>query len=76
MRISSIGILRDITEIQNFFEELKAEKNRLNDVLNLANIIFMVIDDKNKIRLINEYGCKILGYEKNDLLRYINRKNF
>ncbi len=68
VRISSIGILRDITEIQNFFEELKAEKNRLNDVLNLANIIFMVIDDKNKIRLINEYGCKILGYEKNELI--------
>ncbi len=68
VRKYSIGVLRDITEIQIYVEDLKNEKNKLNEVLDLANIIFMVTDEKNIIRLINQNGCKVLGYEKSELL--------
>ncbi len=73
---SSIGILSDITDIQSLIEELKEEKNRLNEVLDLANIIFMVIDGNNTIKLINQYGCKVLGYSKDELLNSSIEKLF
>ena len=72
----SIGFLRDITEIQNHVEELKNEKNKLNEVLDLANILFMVIDSDNIIRLINQNGCKVLGYEKVELINSSIEKIF
>ncbi len=76
VRKYSIGILRDITEIQMFVEKLKAEKNKINEVLDLANIIFMVIDDKNIIKLINQNGCSVLGYQKSELLNSSIEKIF
>ncbi len=76
VRKSSIGILSDITEIQSMVEELKEEKNKLNEVLDLANIIFMVIDGNNVIKLINQFGCMVLGYPREDLLNSSIEKIF
>ncbi len=72
----SIGILRDVTKIQDFVDELENEKNSLNEMLDLANIIFIVTDEKNIIRLINQNGANVLGYTKEELINFHIEKIF
>ena len=40
----SIGILRDITQLKEVFNNLTFEKNNLNTIIDLADVIFTVID--------------------------------
>ncbi|MEO8400026.1 MAG: PAS domain-containing sensor histidine kinase, partial [Ignavibacteriaceae bacterium] len=67
-RTLSIGVLRDVTEFHNSVEELKKEKDKLGSILDLANTIFVVVDEHSKIKLINKKGCSVFGYDKNELI--------
>lgn len=48
-------------------EELRIERNRLDQYLEIAEVIFLVLDREGKVRLVNRKGCEILGYEKNEI---------
>lgn len=64
----SIGVLRDITDLNNLISKLYDEKVYLDSVLELTEIIFVLLDKKNEIKFINTKGQEILGYESADLL--------
>ncbi|MHA1198992.1 MAG: PAS domain S-box protein, partial [Candidatus Heimdallarchaeaceae archaeon] len=49
-------------------KELKKEKEKLKQYLEIAEIIFLVIDSNEKISLINKKGCEILECEEEDII--------
>jgi len=51
-------ILRDLKQSE---ERLLVEKNRAETYLNIAGVLFVVIDVSEKVVLINRRGCEMLG---------------
>jgi PAS domain S-box-containing protein len=68
MRKNSIGILRDVTESHESFQQLQEEKSKLNSILDLAEVIFIMVDGQDRITLINNKGCKEFGYTKKEII--------
>jgi PAS domain S-box-containing protein len=48
--------------------ELKAEKERAQGYLDVAEVIILIQDAEGRVELINRKGCQILGYESNELV--------
>ncbi|WP_281542235.1 sensor histidine kinase [Maribacter aestuarii] len=65
--------MQDVTEIreaealQQQHEDLQEEKERIARYLNLAPVIFLLLDNEYRVQLINQKGCDLLGYEKHAL---------
>lgn len=49
-------------------EKLKEERDRAQNYLDIAGVIFLVIGADQKVKLINKKGCEILGYEEREIL--------
>ena len=64
----SIGILRDITPLKEVFNNLTFEKNNLNTIIDLADIIVTVIDKNENLLKVNKKGVEITGYSEEELL--------
>jgi PAS domain S-box-containing protein len=66
-RIYSTGVLKDITSFQNNINKLKDDKNKLDAILKLAEVIFIIADSNGKINLINNKGCEVFNckFEEN-----------
>ena len=62
--------LRDVTyekrtlELEEANNALKQEKERTQQYLDLAPVIFLVLDPEQNVQMINEAGCELLGIEK------------
>ena len=62
--------MQDITEIreaeilQQQHKDLQSEKEKIQRYLNLAPVIFLLLDNEYKVEMINQKGCDLLGYEK------------
>jgi len=54
-------ILRDLKQSE---EKLLIEKNRAETYLNIAGILFVVIDSSANVVLMNRRGCEILGCDR------------
>lgn len=67
-RLNSIGVLRDVTALHKFINQLHEEKNRLDSILEVAEMIFVVIDQNETIHFINRKGSEILGYKKEEII--------
>jgi len=61
-------IARDITEAKQIQAALKKEKETLRQYLEVAGVMFLVLDKKGSVRLINKKGCEILGYAENEII--------
>ena len=61
------AIVREITERKLAEEEIKREKNITQNYLDIAEVIFLVLDENMKVKLINKKGCDILGYSENEI---------
>lgn len=48
--------------------ELKNEAQRAQNYLDVANVVMLVIDYNQKITLMNELGCKLLGYSQKEVV--------
>ncbi|PJA99375.1 MAG: hypothetical protein CO128_03770 [Ignavibacteriales bacterium CG_4_9_14_3_um_filter_30_11] len=66
--LTSIGILRDITPLKEVFDGLNFEKNNLNTILDLADIIVAVVDKNESLTKINQKGIEITGYSEDELI--------
>lgn len=58
-------ILRDLKKSE---ERLLVEKNRAETYLDMAGVIFVVIDINEKVVLINGRGCEILGSDSEEII--------
>ncbi|PJA32499.1 MAG: hypothetical protein CO187_03655, partial [Zetaproteobacteria bacterium CG_4_9_14_3_um_filter_53_7] len=66
--IGLIGISRDITEKVKAQTMLENERGKAQRYLDLAGVIFVALDDRGNITLINKKGCEVLGYAEEDML--------
>lgn len=57
-------------KIQNIIinEKLEIEAEMINEILNKVNDGVLVVDEKNKIKLVNEQACRILSLKKHMLI--------
>ena len=60
--------IRDITERRKAEAAIHYERSMANMYLNMAGVIFVALDRKGIVTLINTKGCEILGLGKEDIL--------
>lgn len=63
-----VTISRDITEIKLAEEALLKEKQRAERYLQVAGVIIVVISANERVTLINEKGCQVLGCSEAEIL--------
>ncbi|MFC1614915.1 PAS domain-containing protein, partial [Gemmatimonadota bacterium] len=63
-----IWTFRDITERKRTEEEVKKERDRAQNYLDLAGVMFVAINIAGEVTLINKKGCEILGYDEGEIL--------
>ena len=62
------GISRDITERKRAEEELRTTKETAQKYLDIAGAIMVALDAQGKVTMINQKGCAILGFSKEEIL--------
>lgn len=63
-----LTLCRDISERRKAVDALKAEKEKASLYLDVANTIFVVIDNRRKVLLINRKGCELLGRASHEIV--------
>ena len=63
-----LAVTRDITERKQAEEALRQEQGRAKIYLDIAGIIFLALNTKGEITLMNRKGCEILGYKQEDIV--------
>ncbi len=61
-------ILRDVTKRMRAEAELRREKERAQEYLEVAGAIIVSIGKDERIRMINREGCELLGYEHHEIV--------
>ena len=64
----SIGVLKEITHLNELISNLFNEIKSLDSIMDLAEIIFQIIDHDNKIIFVNKTGLELLGYSKEEMM--------
>lgn len=71
--LESLG--KRVAELEKFEAEcallkgiLQEEKDRAEKYLDIAGVMMVIIDLDGKVAFINKEGCKILGYDKKDII--------
>jgi len=62
------GTVEDITECKKAEAELCQERDKAQKYLDVAGVLFLVLDAKGIVTLINRKGCELLGYEENNII--------
>jgi PAS domain S-box-containing protein len=64
----SIGTLKRFTESDSLIEKFRYSHENMESVFNLANLLLIVIDEEQKIRIINQKACETLEFDKGDII--------
>lgn len=67
-RHSKIVMAIDLTERIKAEESFQIERDKAKQYLDIARVMIIAIDSKQRVTLINNKGCEILGYEANDII--------
>ena len=62
------GAIYDITERKRAEVALRQERDRAQKYLDIAGVMFVALDDKGGVTLINQKGADILGYEQEEII--------
>jgi nitrogen fixation negative regulator NifL len=63
-----LGIKENITERKQVEEALRKEKDKIQTYLDIAGVMFVALDFEQKVTLINQKGCEILGYSQPEIM--------
>ncbi len=69
LSMQNVTKLRKAETLQQQYENLQKEKENIQQYLDLAPIIFLLIDSEHKVEMINQKGCEILGYDRVEILK-------
>ncbi|MHA1728139.1 MAG: PAS domain-containing sensor histidine kinase [Promethearchaeota archaeon] len=67
-KTANLTIVRNISERKKTENKLQNERDRAQNYLDLAGVIFLGIDTKGKVILVNKKGCEVLGYAEEEVL--------
>ncbi|WP_299111226.1 PAS domain-containing sensor histidine kinase [uncultured Winogradskyella sp.] len=69
-RVSLIDVseLKKAEILQLKHKSLQKEKEKIQEYLNLAPVVFLLIDTEYNVQLINKKGCDLLGYNSIEIL--------
>ncbi len=62
------AILTDVTEHKRAQQRLRKERDRAQRYLDIAGVMLVVIDTEERVGLINQKGCEILGNAEQEIL--------
>lgn len=62
------GILHDLSEQKAAEKALLEEKERTRQYLDVANTIFVIIDQEKRVTMLNRKGSEMLGYAADEVL--------
>ena len=63
-----LGIAHDITERKMVEEALRKKRDRAQQYLDISGHMFIALNCKGEITLINKQGCEILGYKEEEII--------
>lgn len=64
----NLAIVRNITDRIEMIQKIEEESNRAQSYLNISKVIIMTLDNDKKVTMINQAGCDLLGYTKEELI--------
>jgi PAS domain S-box-containing protein len=69
-RVSLIDIteLKQAEILQQQHKSLQKEKEKIQEYLNLAPVMFLLIDSDYNVQMINKKGCDLLGFESPEVI--------
>ena len=62
------GSIVDITDRIHIEQSLQEEKNRAQSYLDIAEVMFVVINSKEEVALTNRKTCEVLGYKQEEII--------
>ena len=65
---SQVGYIQDISDRKQAEQALSNEKEMAQNYLDVAGVMFVVINNDEKVNLVNKTGCKILGYAEAEII--------
>lgn len=65
---SVAATFRDITVRKRMEQAIRDERDRAQQYLDVAAVIFVALDAEGRVTLINRKGCEVLGYAEAELL--------
>ncbi len=66
--LQDVSNLREAEALQQRHEDLQREKEKIQRYLDLAPVIFLLIDTEHRVQMVNQKGCDLLGHERMDIL--------
>ena len=66
--VKAIGFTQDITERKQAEENLRYERMRAQQYLDVAGVMLIALGIDQRVTLINPKGCEILGYSEEEVL--------
>jgi PAS domain S-box-containing protein len=66
--LQDVTELHKATELKRKHEDLLREKENIQQYLELAPVIFVLIDTEHRVQMINQKGCDALGCNRLDIL--------
>ncbi len=64
----SVGTLKNYTESENLIEKFKYSNENIETVFDQANLLLLVIDEDQKIRIVNQKACDLLGIKQSEII--------
>ncbi len=63
-----LGVIQDITVRKKAEQALKEQRDRAQKYLDIAGVLIVVIDAKQRVTRINKKGCELLGYREQEIV--------
>ena len=67
-KLAWISIVRDLSKRKRAEADAHKELKRAQQYLDVAGTVFLAMDEKGRVTLVNRRGCQLLGYEEAEIL--------
>lgn len=67
MSMQDVTEIREAEALQQQHQDLQNEKENIERYFKLAPVIFLLLDNENRVQMINQKGCDLFGYKKHQL---------
>ena len=68
LRQANESLKNDIAQHQNTQQALERERDKAQRYLDIAAVVMVAVDSEQRVGLINDKGCEILGYAEEEIL--------